>query len=333
MATNYNESLLIIGTGDTVYRQNAIHKVSSLDEASKYGEGSQLYDAFIDASEFGISDKIYMLNMVYDTDYPFIIDSLVQSDFTYIVPINVKFSDKITIDTDKHKRVYYPEYLLSMIKDANLSTILMTDSHASLYEDIDQYINAMENIIRGFKQTSFSVNVAGRNLCFIANNLVDYKYANLIVACMLMSCSLSEYPLHDCGEAIFDIDYHDVSQKEFAFFKYNIKKHATLENFHNFSINNDQDKFMNICRCIKYVQRNLDLSDFCGKLYNGYLKVLITNRLNTLLSDMVGVAISKYQVLSCEFVRNIQTKTIVVLNTIAVTPINSLEKYILTVEV
>lgn len=330
---NINESLLIIGTGDTTYRQNYIHKVSTLREAAKYGEGSQLYNAYIDASEFGIADKIYMLNMVYDTDYPLIIDSLVQSDFTYIVPINIKFSDKITIDNATHKRMYYPEYFLSTIKDVNLSTIIMTDSHADNYEDIDHFVDSMENILRGFKRTSFSINSYGRNLCFVANNLVDYKYANLIVACMLLSCSLSEYPLQNCGEAVFDIDNHDVTSKEMSFFKYNIKRHATLENFHNFSTSNDQDKCMSISRCIKYVQRYLDLSEYCGKLHNGYLKVLIMNKLDSLLKDLVGTVISKYQILSCEFVQNKFTRTVVVLNTISITPVNTLEKYILTIEV
>lgn len=329
-----NESLLIIGAGDTSYRQNTIQKISSLKEAERYGAGSQLYNAFVDASEFGITDKIYMLNMLYDTDYPEIIDSLIQSDFTYIAPINIKFSDKIIIGkNDTQKKIYYGEYLLNSIKDANLSTIIMTDSHASNYEDIDQYIDATEDTLRSFKRTSFSINSYGRNLCFVANNLVNYRYSNLIVACMLLSCSLSEYPLHDCGEAVFDIDTHDIISKEFSFFKYNIKRSATIENFHNFSCANDQDKCMNISRCIKYIQKYLDLSEFCGRLHNGYLKVLITKQLESLLDSLVGIAITKYQILSCDFVLNKITKTVVVLNTIAITPINTLEKYILTIEV
>lgn len=326
-----DESILVIGEGTTDYKVNIINEIRSLKEIEKYGLDSQLYEAYDCASVFKATTHFYVLNMRYDTDYPEIIESLIQSDFTYIVPINIRFSDKIYIESEQ-KKIPYAEFLLKNIKDSNLSTIIMTDNHASLYNDIDQYINDMEAKINLFKDLSIGINTYGRNLVFIANNLVDYSFANVVAACMLKSSPYKDYPLQDCGEAVFDIDKHDVRSKEFAFFKYNIKRSATIENFNNFSTLNDQDKYVPINRVIKYIQRYLDLSEFCGKTYNEYLKVLIVDKLDALLSALVNYAITDYNIISCEFINDTHTKTIIVLNEISITPINSIEKYKLYIE-
>lgn len=327
-----NETILIIGTGSTNYKLNYINEVPNEYEARKYGEDSELYKAFTDSQTFGVSNGIYMINMHYDTDYPEIINSITQSDFTYIVPLNVRLSDTLYLE-DKNKKVFFAEYLLNSIKDSNLSTIIMTDNHASYYEDIDHYIRSMESIINTFKKSSVAITNYGRNLCFVANNLKDYDHANLIIAFMLKMSQYKDYPLQDCGDAVFDIDTHDIHVAEFAFFKYNIKRSATIDNFNNFSIPYTQDKFVPINRVIKYIQRYLDLSEYCGKFYNSYIKSVIIERLNALLSSIKNIAITNYKILSCEFVKNTQTKTVVILNEIEIIPINSIEKYKMFIEV
>lgn len=332
MLSYKNETILIIGQGTTNYKVNIINNITSTSEAKRYGEDSDLYDAYNTAVNFNCDNGVYMLNMQYDTDYPYIIQSIIQSDFTYIVPINIKLSDTIYLE-ETNKHYFVAEYLLNSIKDSNLSTIFMTDNHAHYYEDIDHFISDMETKVRTFKNASIAINNYGRNLCFIANNLSDYKYANLVAACMLKSSPYNDYPLQDCGEAVFDIDTHDVHTKECAFFKYNIKRSATIDNFNNFSITNNQDKVVTINRAIKYIQRYLDLSDFCGKFYNSYIKSMVIERLNDLLANILNVAISDYNIVSCEFMKNTQTKTVVILNTIEIVPINSIEKYRLLIEV
>lgn len=332
MLSYKNETILIIGQGTTNYKVNIINNITSTSEAKRYGEDSDLYDAYNTAVNFNCDNGVYMLNMQYDTDYPYIIQSIIQSDFTYIVPINIKLSDTIYLE-ETNKHYFVAEYLLNSIKGSNLSTIFMTDNHAHYYEDIDHFISDMETKVRTFKNASIAINNYGRNLCFIANNLSDYKYANLVAACMLKSSPYNDYPLQDCGEAVFDIDTHDVHTKECAFFKYNIKRSATIDNFNNFSITNNQDKVVTINRVIKYIQRYLDLSDFCGKFYNSYIKSMVIERLNDLLANILNVAISDYNIVSCEFMKNTQTKTVVILNTIEIVPINSIEKYRLLIEV
>lgn len=332
MLSYQDETILIIGKGTTNYKVNIINNVTNNSEAKRYGENSDLYEAYNTAINFNCNNGIYMLNMQYDTDYPYIIQSIIQSDFTYIVPINIKLSDTIYLE-ETNKHYFIAEYLLNSIKDANLSTIFMTDNHAHYYEDIDHFISDMETKIRAFKNASIAINNYGRNLCFVTNNLSDYKYANLVTACMLKSSSYSDYPLQDCGESVFDMDTHDIHVKECAFFKYNIKRSATIDNFNNFSITNNQDKVVTINRAIKYIQRYLDLSDFCGKFYNAYIKSMVIDRLNDLLTNILNIVISDYNIVSCEFMKNTQTKTVVILNTIEITPINSIEKYRLLVEV
>ena len=77
----------------------------------------------------------------------------------------------------------------------------------------------------------------------------------------------------------------------------------------------------------------MDLSEFCGKFYNAYIKSVVLEKLNTLLAAVKNVAIADYKVLSCDFVKNTQTRTVVILNEIEITPINSIEKYKLFIEV
>lgn len=327
----YEDSLLIIGAGTTEYRLNEIYKVDSEILVKKYGTDSELYTEYTNAKAFG-ARNIYLMNMLYQDNYPEVIHSFIQNDFTYIAPINITFSQKI-YNPETQKFVFPADYFLKKIKDNNYSTIIMTDAHASLYEDIDSFIDSTEEKIRAFKNTCKTSLKYGRNLCFIANNLKDYQHANVIIAATLLSTPYNAYPSKNFGDTIFDIDYHDVKQKEFCFFKYNTLRSTTIENFNNFSYIDDQDKFIPINRCIKYVQRNLDISEFCGRMYNDYLKIAITNKLNNLLEKMRGTILHDYKVESCEFYKNKTTNTVTVVNTIVITPINSLEKYKLTLEI
>lgn len=326
----HEESLLIIGAGTSEYKVNEVCKVESEILVQKYGIESELYTEYENAKAFGVKN-IYLLNMLYPEDYPLIVPVLLQNDFTYIAPVNIYFSQKL-YDPDTKKFVFYPDYLLRKIKDNNYSTIIMSDTHASQYEDIDHFIDAMESKIRLFKNTCRISLKYGRNLCFVANNLLNYTNANVAIAAALLTTPYNVYPSKNFGSAIYDIDHHDVKQKELGFFKYNVLKGATLENFNNFSLIDDQDKFMPISRSIKYVQRNLDISEFCGNLYNEYLKISIMNKLDMILEKMKGTILHDYHVESCEFYRNTTTNTITVINTIFITPINSLERYKIMLE-
>ena len=271
--------------------------------------------------------------MSYTSDYSDVVSAISQCDINYIVPINVKLSDKIYLE-NLGGHAYFAEYLLGSIgASGNGSTIIISDAHASLYEDIDQYISSTEKLITNFKNSSLAIKKYGSDLCFVANNLANYDYANVVAASMLATSEYKNYPLQDCGDAVFDIDYHDIYSKEFCFFKYNIRRSATIENFHNFAIVDDQYKFVPINRVVKALYKYLDLSDFRGHMYNTYKKVLIVDKLDTLLSSVTGVMITDYSITSCEFVKDKNTKTVLVLTEITIIPINSIEKYKLSIEV
>lgn len=347
-----NETLLIIGEGTTEYLVNEIVKINTKSKAELYGIDSDIYHCFCDAQDIG-AKNIYILNMMYYTDYPLVVNALVQNDFTYIVPTNgflsstiiaklhrttKKFVPEVVLDMQKdtdeyiYKEMYLGEYLLANIRKNNKSTIFMTDIHASLYENIDAFIDDMESKIKNFKRKSFYKNAFGRNLCFVSSNLRKYRYGNVVAASMLCSSNYNKYPKYDCGDSIFDIDKHDVKSKEFVFFKYNIVRETTLENFHNFRVQDDSVKFVPIDRCIKYIERHLDLSEFCGKLYNDYLRMAIVEALNIQLESMRNIVLRDFCVTDCKFVKH-KNFTVTVLNAITVVPINSLESYRIEYEV
>jgi hypothetical protein len=315
-----NRNILIIGRGASDYKLNEVvyyDQVSTVEEL--YGN-SELSRAFKKAKDMDVKN-VFVANVKIPSDYIGLIDIIKQYDFAFIVPISIKFSD---VDVDLSnlygRDMTYIEYFLEEIGDNTRSLLVVTDNHASMYENIDSFIMDMSKKIAQFKNSAMRSLRNGRSLCFVANNLKNSNYANLELACALSTCKYSDYPSYDFGEAVFDIDESDIDILE------------SVENLKNFRTEFDASKIVVIDLAIKYIERQMDFSNFEGKFYSDYIKLEIYKKLSTLLQSMVGIVIRNYSIDSINFV-NTEPGTGVIVNSFSVLPINSAEFLDLVMEV
>lgn len=327
---NKHRNILIIGEGATDYQLNQITSHDSIAIVEKLYGHSELSKAFSKAKEMGVQD-IFLVNSKIKTDYIALVDAIKQYDFAYIVPLGIKFSD-VFFNPELNRPMFYSEFYLETIGATSSSTIFMTEPHASLYEDIDHMINDLKAKITSFKSVAQKALKNGRNLCLVANNLKDEPYAHLIAACAICTTEFNSYPQSNFGTAIFEIDDFDVKGLEFAYFKNNTLVTTSLENLKNFRTEQDAAKLVNIDRVIKYIERELDFSDFKGKLYTDYIKLKIYNKLKEFLDSIINVAISAYEIKSVEFVSTAAGVGSIV-NTFSIQPIESIEEFDIAMEV
>ena len=235
VATNYNNidlenSILILGAADTNYKENIITKFNSLLEVEDcYGDNSDLTLAYKEAISLK-AENIYLCNCFKVTDYITIINTLIDIDFEYIVPL-FSFSDSFTTSDNNH--MYLSEFYSNMLSD-NISQLIITEKHASLYENIDSYIKTMNLIANNFKSHCFNKLYNGENLSFVLNNLQNYKFANVVLASILSLTNLKYYPMVNVGDVVFDLNENDFYGNEIAFYSYNNLTNTTIENFKNF---------------------------------------------------------------------------------------------------
>lgn len=325
-----HQTMLIIGEAATNYKLNQISYQASVDAVKQLYGNSQLTTAFTLAKEFGVKD-IFLANISIQTDYIDLVDVIKQYDFAYIVPLGVKFSDTFFNPIVDRPMTYSELYLDSVGRYSN-SLILMTDHHASLYEDIDHFISDMSIKIRSFQFVAQKALQNGRNLCFVANNLKDYEYANLMAACAICTSSYDTYPTAEFGEAIFDIDDFDVNETNMIYFKNNVLVPTSMENLKNFRIEEDAAKLINIDRVIKFIERELDFIEFKGKFFTEYIRLKLHTKLTDFLNSIKGVAISDFNIDAVEFVKTAPgTGTIV--NKFTILPISSVEEFNIAMEV
>ena len=178
-------SILIVGVGATNKHYNDIVKPESKKEMIDTFGDCQLTDAYIRALDFGASG-IYVMNIEKMHDYISASSLISQFDFTYIVPIDVRLSDFYYDPTvNKNKKTYYVQRLMeSLYLTGSSSTVITTDDHADLYEDIDAFINTMNKRRSDFKQNKTKLSIY-RNVVFVLNNLSDTKWANVDLAAII----------------------------------------------------------------------------------------------------------------------------------------------------
>jgi hypothetical protein len=325
-----NRNMLIIAEGLTDYQLNRIAYYDSAEVVESLYGLSSLSKAFSKAKTMGVK-YIFLANVKRKTDYIELADIIKQYDFTYVVPLGLHFSDSFYND-ELNRDVTYSEYLLETIGDSTRSLLVMTDYHASLYEDIDHFIMDMSSKIYKFKNVAKKALRNGRNLCVVANNLVNSYNSNLELACALCTCSYDKYPEYDFGEAIFDIDETDVTIQEFTYFRNNENIYTSIENLKNFRNELDAAKIVVIDMVIKFIERQLDFSEFDGKFYSDYVKLEVYKRLSEFLQGIVGTTIRNYAINSVDFVVT-EPGAGVIVNSFSVLPINSAESLDLVMEV
>lgn len=326
VVTNYNNidlenSILILGAADTNYKENIITKFNSLLEVEDcYGDNSDLTLAYKEAISLK-AENVYLCNCFKVTDYITIINTLIDIDFEYIVPL-FSFSDSFTTSDNNH--MYLSEFYSNMLSD-NISQLIITEKHASLYENIDSYIKTMNLIANNFKSHCFNKLYNGENLSFVLNNLQNYKFANVVLASILSLTNLKYYPMVNVGDVVFDLNENDFYGNEIAFYSYNNLTNTTIENFKNFKYKAAPEKYVLIHLIKQKVLRSLNLDEYKGKLFTPYLQIALSNSINSIMQKHVGNIIESYQLGDIDYIKEKDNTVTIYLN-INIKPYNSIEE-------
>lgn len=292
--------ILLIGIADTKHKIREIVKYSTITDMEKYyGKDSKLVEAFRILKGFGVDD-IFTLNLESWDDLKSSPELLRDSWFRFIVPVDLKLTDSYNDILNDGAKYYYSQLLTWMSYDTP-STIIITGNHASGFETLDAFLENENNEVTTIKSKLY--NLQTDNLIYVANCLIKYKYANAVLAAMLLG-DLDKYPTNsDLGHAVFDIYYSDI-ENNVVFFKNNYLRETTLENLVNFS-ENPLNKLVTVNRIIKYFMSNRpDFSDIIGTGFSEYKKVKINERMTAFLKNLVGWIIYSYKINSITSVKN-----------------------------
>lgn len=328
LAVNKHANMLIIGKAATDYGLGEIiYSESYEDVVEKYGE-SDLSQAFKDAQNIG-AKYIFLMNLRKDQDYFDALEVIRQSDFTYIAFATLMLSDSFQDISHGGEKHSFFAYILGTLGRQHSSTLIVTDKHASMYEDIDSYLDDMRDICSNFlNRCSERANL--QNIIFVANNLANYKMSSVPLAAALCSSPVNEYPLSQkFGKAIFRIDPWD-NPDDMTYFRSDQARETTVENLVNLLQVYAPEKVVFIDRILKYIHRDMDFTNFKGRLYSSYQKMLFKQTLIKYL-DALSFIVKEYAIISIEALTD-TPGSIILQATIDVVPISCLERCQITVE-
>lgn len=294
-------SILFIGIGTNKYKLNEIIEVTEdFSVSEKYGETSCFYKAWRIANKFEVTN-IYILNLNTWEDIKEHASVLKDLNFDYICPLDLYLDDKY-YDDIYQKTLCYSQLILLLLHKT-ISTMIITGPHAVDFETLDDFIETEETRID--KTRIRLSNLKRENIIYIANNLRNYCYANVVLASILTKTDYAEYPSSDkFGPAVFDIDQSDINSR-LVYFKNNYITGTTIENLVNFA-DDYILRLVPVYRIIKYFYfHKPDQDEFIGKAYTEYRKLKIKEKLENFLSELKGWIIYKYEILS---VTDIQTE-------------------------
>ena len=307
---NYNEmSIVLLGPGDTMNEKcNIINPMSMENARILYGKDSILTEAYEQAYNITNTLNIFTVNCKTISDYVNIIDDLVQYDFTFIVPINLYLSDSF-YDPAIHKSHTFVLYYLEKLQKANsLTSLIMTDRHAELYENIDDYLIKMKRSWSSVKHKAGANTLLtnhGSNLLITLNMLKDVKHSNVILSAYLASCDLPNYPKYMDYVPVYDLDLNDLTGlHDFIYYKYNFLTNSTMiENLVNCRENRDIYKNELIDLIIKKIIKLINLNEYKGKLYNAYTKLQISNKISSILKPYTNKLFKSYELIDIGFIK------------------------------
>lgn len=324
-----NETLLIVGKAATNYQKAAIEYFESYsDAAEKYGV-NHFSEAFKIAQSFGMTG-VHMANIQSLNEYFSLSSFITEYNFTYVVFLDLYLSDTYA-DPISGKETSYLQYILE--KSTDTSTVFfITGKHASLYNDIDSFIRDTKQEIDTFKKRC-STNIDLRNVQYVANNLNNYDFGNLILALMFLATDVSEYPNTrnlpqvTLGEAIFYIDNFDINELDFSYFKTTSLTGTTIENLLNLQTSKSPLKIAFIDRIVRYITKLINFDDYIGQGYSEYKRAMIAEKEKTILESLKNRVISDYTVHECYAVQNTSYPgTVVVILTVSIVPIGIMEE-------
>nr|DAJ13720.1 MAG TPA: hypothetical protein [Myoviridae sp. ctPCN11] len=327
---NKNKTLLIIGKAKKNWAPKEIVLAYDEEEVKKNYKGGDLVEAYLRASEAGVTD-IFLMNIQKDSDYFDILDALKDNDFAYVVFSSLYLSDTFHDVLDSHKRIHnFFAYFLGYISSSNNSTFIVTDKHASLYEDIDAYLDDMRSI-----KKTFLSHCSGRaklnNIIFVMNNLKGNKFANVDLAASMVISDLNEYPHYPFNDTVFHIDPWD-NPEDIAYFRDNVTRETTIENLVNLSQDTTPEKVVFIDRIIKALKREIDFQEFKGRFYSEYQKLLLNQKLDQYLSSLIGYTLRDYNIDSIEAFKD-GPAAVQLVARLSLYPINCLEVCSLNLEI
>ena len=287
--------ILLLGIGSNKYKINEIFETDSLADIKKYyGEDSCFYDAYKTMIDFD-HEKVYIANLETWEDLQNISSQLVDYNFDYICPLDLYLDDEY-YDDIRQKNLYHSQMLLFYLT-RNISTVIMTGKYAGAYEDLSSFLD--DENLRIQKANAVFSTLRKENMVYVANNLLGYRRANVILACLLANADYAEYPgSNKLGSTIFDIDFSDV-KNQLVFFKNNHLTGTTVENLVNFSDDNKK-KLVTINKIMKYFHYHSpeQHEQFIGKTFTEYRRMKIEESLDDFLKNLVNWIIYKYQIIS-----------------------------------
>jgi hypothetical protein len=293
-------NILIIGQGETDSKRKIIlNPIEPKTAKMIYGETSELYNAYKVAYDITNDSNIYTVNCKSYTDFIEISDTLIQYDFDFIIPIGYYLNDKF-YNPVNNKMISYIGYYLNRFGSVYSNAIIVTTAQPShLYDDIDEYLYDMKKLYKDFKnENSETVNLFGKNLIFVLNNLNETEYPHVVLAATLSKCDFKSYPKNISHSTYFDIDHLDLYyDQEICYHKYyTSQNNSSIENLNNFLQSDNIYKRVLIDLLIKYVVKKLDLTEFNGMLFNPYVKVKIDKKVATIMDSMKENIFVSYKV-------------------------------------
>jgi len=322
-----HSNMVIAAKANTRYEVGSpVYMEDPVEAADLYGEDSDLVKAFKTAQSLGVKN-IFLMNTLKHSDLLNAQEMFDQNDFAYVVPIGFRFSDTFVDITNGSERTNFYAYLLNNARIRSKTIYVVTDKHASLYEDIDAFIEDMD-----YQEKLFLWNCRPdanrRNLIFCANNLKNTEHANLYLAAALCTTDASKYPTSNFGPAVFSIDEWDM-KKSWAYFKNHELRPTTVENLLNMADAHTPYKIVTVNRILNIIDRELDFTEFLGQLYTEYKKMLIQQKIERYLSGLKGYIIYWYKIESVQAYKGVPG-TVTVLCRYTICPKNTTES--ITVE-
>lgn len=312
------KSLLIMGNAETDFKLNEIYYCNENDDIKSLFGDSPLYRAYTEARKVK-KDNIFLMNVKNKFDYIDAANIVSQYEFAYITPINLYLTDQF-YHPKKEQNMFFYQYALEVCKETD-SLFICTDKHALLYEDIDHFINEMQNIIFEFKNHTAYANLDKSNICFVTNNLKNFQFANVVLGAVLSETDLDKYPDFNFGEAVFDIDNSDVHQ-DMIYFKNNQLINTTPENLVNFEAAIKPEKLIKVKQICKYISKEFDIEEFKGSFFTQYHKTQLLKKYIGFMDSLVNYLIRDYRINSVDIDRDQSGAYTISIDT-SFTPINS----------
>ncbi len=298
-------NILLIGKASTSNKNKIIMNPITVTAAKQLYGDSELYEAYKISREITNETNIYTVNCQMYTDFIELIDSLIHYNFDFIVPIDIYLRDTFVNPITNKAINFFAYYLERLGITENRTTLVMTDYESSKYDNIDLYLSDMNKMYNNvYSNNTEILNKYGNNVIFVLNNLINNKYSHVILAAHLSICKFNEYPKDINIPTYYDLDYVDVKNKSFCFYKHHsIAGTTSVEQLHNMSLTDDVYKKVLIDILVKHVVSKLDFNEFSGTLFNPYIKVQIDTKAKKIMKDLSTYAFIDYRIKNIAFVK------------------------------